>query len=352
MDSAGISSEQEKDFFVRILRQLGANQDPYLSISDILKNTCDFFGLYSGFVYEADETQVFHLCEKYPHENAQFKDHFLLSDYLSGEEIEELVKHSGEIVYLNSRQTPLGTKFLELFSAKTLIMVPVILEQKNLIAFVGLMDRRHPVRLSKHAIDDADAVLSVLAWHIKIRIYQKRLESALESIQKMAENDPLTGLPNRRKFIADIMESLKRMKENGSSGYLLFMDLDDFKLTNDTLGHLAGDALLFNIGEFLYGERGTLGMPYRYGGDEFVIIAENTGPAALENIRDILLRRFNANWMLEEHAVPCSISIGAAPIPQGDMPFERLIQAADTAMYEVKKSGKHGFLMLEKHLDK
>ncbi|GHU73153.1 hypothetical protein FACS189450_12370 [Spirochaetia bacterium] len=360
VDNLDNSSEQEKDFFVRIFRQLSANQDPYLSISGILRDTCDFFGFYSGFVYEADETRVFHLREQYSQGEAT-RDSFILSDYLNDEDIEELVKHSGEIVYLNSRKTRLGAKFLELFSAKTLVMVPVIFEQKKLIAFAGLMDRRHPVRLSKHAIDDADAVLSVLAGHIKIRVYQERLEYALQSmknneelIRKLADNDALTGLPNRRKFMADIEESVKRMEQNNSSGYLLFMDLDDFKLINDTLGHLAGDTLLCGIGDFLRGEQENLGITYRYGGDEFIILAENKIPDDLQNIRETLLRRFDAGWELGEHRVPvlCSISIGAALIPQGDTPVEGLIRAADAAMYEVKKSGKHGFREFKQGIDK
>ncbi|GHV41398.1 hypothetical protein AGMMS49546_17180 [Spirochaetia bacterium] len=467
-----VSHEEEKDFFVRIFRQLSAYQDPYRPILGILKDTCEFFGFYSGFVYEADHAGVFHLCEQYVCQGELSKQQFHLSNYLNEEDIEELVKRTDDIVYLNSRKTRLGSKLLELFSAKTLVMAPVIFEQKTPIAFVGLMDRRHPIRLSKQAINNADAVLSVLAGHIKTRVYQRRLEYAHQSmknivnnsgldiyvidfhsrkiifandttavraggmdkvigkfcwqifpcgdetpcsscprdkliddernpsgvctwdyqnrqsgswyrsinaitrwvdgrlalvvsimditenknneelIRKMAENDTLTSLPNRRKFMADFRESLERMGKNGSSGYLLFMDLDDFKKTNDTLGHLAGDALLCSIGEFLFGERENLGMPYRYGGDEFVILAENKSPADLPQIRDTLLRRFGAKWELGEHRFPCGISIGAVAIPQGNMTVEEFIQKADATMYEVKRSGKHGFREFNKNLDK
>jgi hypothetical protein len=151
-DNSGPGNDQEKDFFVSIFRQLGAYKDPYQSISGILKNTCDFFGFYSGFVYEADHTQVFRLCEHFQGQN--LRNDFLLGDYLSPVDIEELVKRTGEIVYLNSRKNEMGSKFLELFSgpggaARTLVMVPVIFENRFPIAFVGLMDRRHPIRLSK-----------------------------------------------------------------------------------------------------------------------------------------------------------------------------------------------------------
>jgi diguanylate cyclase (GGDEF)-like protein len=458
-------NEQEKDLFVKIFRQLSAYKDPYQSISGILKDTCDFFGFYCGFVYEADHAQVFRLCEHYLCGGVKLADHFSLREYLDGSEIESLVKQTGEIVYLNSRKNQMGTKFLELFSAQTLIMVPVIFDGKIPMAFVGMMDRRHPIRLSKREIDDADAVLSVLAGHIKTRVYQRRLEYAHESlknivnnvgldiyvsdfysyellfvnefmaapyggadnilgklcwkvfspgqegpcdycprhklidlnrkplsvyswdfqrpldgswfrilntafkwvdgrlvhvvssinitenkknedlIRRLAEKDALTSLPNRRKFIEDLDAALKGMKQAGTFGYLLFLDLDDFKKINDTLGHLEGDNLLCQISAFLMAEKESLGSPYRYGGDEFVIISENKTGEDLERITSLLLKQFGGNWELKTQAVRCEASIGAVRFPEGDKSAQELIQKADAAMYEVKKSGKHGFLL-------
>jgi diguanylate cyclase (GGDEF)-like protein len=465
-DIVGIDSqigEQEKDLFIRIFRQLGQYKDPYQSISGILEDTCNFFGFYSGFVYEADHAQVFHLCEQFFRDGLKLKERFLLADYLSPQDIEGLIKKTGEIVYLNSRKNSLGSKFLELFSAQTLIMIPVIFENATPIAFVGLMDRRRPIRLSKREIGDADAILSVLAGHIKMRVYQKRLEYAYSSmksiidkagvdiyvsdyytceilfvnesmaavhggidmllgklcwqvlypgrvdecdfcprkrlldsqgnpfnvytwnfrrpqdgawfraisaafrwvdgrlahvvssidisenkrnemlVRKMADSDSLTSLQNRRKFIVDLNESLERMKKNGYRGYLLFMDLDDFKVINDTLGHLAGDDLLYQISQFLSSNESILGIPYRYGGDEFVLLAENKTEEDLRKIQEMLLDRFARGWVLEGKSIFCKASIGAVAYPEGDKTDDDLIGAADMAMYEVKKSGKHGF---------
>jgi diguanylate cyclase (GGDEF)-like protein len=457
------TGEQEKDLFVRIFRQLGDYKDPYQSISGILMDTCEFFGFYCGFVYEADHTQVFRLCERYLCPDASLEEQFVLSDYLKPREIEELVKKTGEIVYLNSKKSKLGAKFLELFSAQTLVMIPVIFEGKTPAAFVGMMDRRHPIRLTKREIDDADAVLSVLAGHIKMRVYQKQLENvhstmknmvnkagvdiyvsdfstheilfANESmavpyggidkligrrcwevlfpnqtgqctfcsrdklidqdgnptkmfswdfqrpfdgswvrmvnaafrwvdgrlahvvssvditenkynemlIRRLAESDSLTSLPNRGKLLEDLELSLKRMKKDAAHGYLLFIDLDDFKKINDTFGHLDGDALLRQVGHFLHNEKAVLGMPYRYGGDEFVIISEYKTLDQLAHIHDILLEKFSREWQLNGHSVYCGISIGAARIPDRNKSAVELIHAADMAMYEVKRRGKHGF---------
>jgi diguanylate cyclase (GGDEF)-like protein len=454
------ADEQEKDLFVRIFRQLSAYEDTYESISGILKDTCDFFGFFSGFVYEADHARVFHLFEHYRAPEAGLREAMALADWLSREDLEELQAKPGEIVYLNSRKTVLGSKFLELFSAQALIMIPIFTDQKEPTAFIGMLDRRHPVRLTKREIVDADAVLSVLAGHIKMRVYQKRLERAYSAltnmidkagfevyvndfythellfineslavgrggmeklmgapcwqalypsrkgecdfcpkerlldetgdpvqaytwdmqrpsdgawfrmvsaairwidgrlahvvssiniteskrnellVRRLAEIDALTSLGNRGKLMEDLGAVLARAGEE--RGYLLFMDLDDFKSINDTCGHVAGDGLLSQIGRFLTDERAVLGTSYRYGGDEFVILALDKSEEDLDRIRDRLLSRFSGEWLIGGNAIFCGASIGAA-IARGGRTAEELISAADMAMYEVKKSGKHGF---------
>ncbi|MDR2079881.1 MAG: GGDEF domain-containing protein [Treponema sp.] len=453
--------EQEKDLFVRIFRQLSAYKDPYQSISSILKDTCDFFGFFGAFVYEVDHARVFHLFEHYRAPEAGLRETLVLSEHLSGHDIKELTRSPEEIVYLKSKKTKLGTKFLELFSAKSLIMIPVIIEQKEPTAFIGMLDRRHPIRLTKREIVDADAVLSVLAGHIKMRVYQKRLEYAYSSLRNMIDNagidmyvndfythellfineslaaprggveallgmpcwkalyptqkgkcdfcpkeklvddkgnpthvytwdlqrpsdgswfrmvnaaikwvdgrlahvvssinitenkynemlvrrlaecDVLTSLPNRGKLVEDLNKFLTKSKRKKDRGYLIFMDLDDFKAANDSYGHLIGDALLRQIGHFLLNESTVLGMPYRYGGDEFVIVAADRSVENLDRIQERLLERFSKEWRIDGNSVYCGISAGAVPL--GDKTAEELIHAADMAMYEVKKSGKHGF---------
>jgi diguanylate cyclase (GGDEF)-like protein len=457
------AGEQEKDLFVRIFRQLSAYQDPYQSISGILKDTCSFFGFFAAFVYEADHARVFHLFEQHRAFEAGLRETITLSDHLSREDIRELQAKPGEIVYLNSRKTALGSRFLELFSAKTLIMIPIFTDQKEPTALIGMLDRRRPLRLTKREIVDADAVLSVLAGHIKMRVYQKRLERAYSSltnmidkagleiyvndfytheilfineslavqkggaekllgrpcwkalyssrkgecdfcpkdrlidetgspsqaytwdmqrqsdgawfrmvsaainwidgrlahvvssinitenkynemlVRRLAEIDALTALPNRGKLVEDLNAFMAQIEGEYCQGYLIFMDLDDFKTVNDTYGHLAGDALLRQIGQFLTNENATLGASYRYGGDEFVIIALGKSEEDLSRIRELLLGRFSREWHIEDSAIFCGASIGAVHIPRGGKTAEELIYAADMAMYEVKKSKKHGF---------
>jgi diguanylate cyclase (GGDEF)-like protein len=162
-------------------------------------------------------------------------------------------------------------------------------------------------------------------------------------VRRLAESDALTSLPNRGKLVEDLNKFLTRSESEKNRGYLIFMDLDDFKEANDSYGHLVGDALLRQIGHFLLNENATLGMPYRYGGDEFVIVAENKSVDDLDRIRDVILNRFSSEWRIDGNAIFCGVSAGAVQIPLGKKTAEELIYAADMAMYEVKKHGKHGF---------
>jgi diguanylate cyclase (GGDEF)-like protein len=162
-------------------------------------------------------------------------------------------------------------------------------------------------------------------------------------VRRLAESDTLTSLPNRGKLVEDLHKTLARMKLENNCGYLLFIDLDDFKKANDNYGHLAGDALLRQVGHFLQSESAILGMPYRYGGDEFVIISESKSENNIKQIQELLLSRFNREWLVNECAIYCGISVGAVKIPLGDKTADELIHTADMAMYEIKRTGKHGF---------
>jgi diguanylate cyclase (GGDEF)-like protein len=162
-------------------------------------------------------------------------------------------------------------------------------------------------------------------------------------VRRLAEFDALTSLANRGKLVEDIDAVLRQDTQEDCRGYLVFMDLDDFKAANDSYGHLAGDALLRQIGHFLQSESAVLGSSYRYGGDEFVILALGRSGKDLDRIRDLLLDRFSRVWQIGDNHIYCGVSAGAVKIPREGKTAEELIHIADMTMYEVKKSGKHGF---------
>lgn len=158
-----------------------------------------------------------------------------------------------------------------------------------------------------------------------------------EIIRQIAEYDYLTGLPNRyslsRKIDALVLEP-------DAQCYLLFFDLDGFKLINDTLGHKAGDEVLRKVGEAIQENPLTKDRSYRYGGDEFVVILEDTSAQTLQKVLSFLHDLFHHDWKLEGETVTLGISVGISHCPTDDTQTGSLIRKADQAMYMAKRNGK------------
>jgi len=161
-----------------------------------------------------------------------------------------------------------------------------------------------------------------------------------EIIRYMAEIDPLTQLPNRRKLLQDCSERLKHLEKNHKEGYVLFFDLDNFKAVNDSLGHRAGDELLSNVGKVLESSSYTRNRGYRHGGDEFVLLYEDVTAAYIKEAVTHLLETFCRPWLLADGEVSCPVSIGVAHFPNDGDNTEELLHHADLAMYAAKRDGK------------
>jgi diguanylate cyclase (GGDEF)-like protein len=166
--------------------------------------------------------------------------------------------------------------------------------------------------------------------------------SAEERLKHQALVDELTGLPNRRLLWDRLSQSIAAARlENGTVG-LLFIDLDGFKLVNDSFGHAAGDLLLVEVGKRLKSQVRKSDTLARIGGDEFTVILnhietrENAGKAA-EN----LLKSLVAPFQIEGHEITISASVGISIFPDQDSDNDDLLQQADSAMYAAKRSGKN-----------
>ena len=155
-----------------------------------------------------------------------------------------------------------------------------------------------------------------------------------------AFHDPLTGLPNRTLFMDRLERTLIRVDRRGNSVAILFLDLDDFKLINDSLGHDTGDQLLLEVGRRLDSGVRVSDTVARLGGDEFVVLLDDVGDegeAAL--VADRIRKELEAPFELGERKVHVTASIGVAirisQEPRG------LLRDADLAMYSAKKKGKN-----------
>jgi diguanylate cyclase (GGDEF)-like protein/PAS domain S-box-containing protein len=155
-----------------------------------------------------------------------------------------------------------------------------------------------------------------------------------------AFHDELTGLANRVLFRDRVEHALARV-DRGSSLAVLFLDLDDFKTVNDTLGHQAGDELIRVVAGRLSGAARVADTAARLGGDEFAMLIEDDANDASDLIAERLLESIAAPIWIEDRAITMSTSIGIARALPGDaLQVDTLLRNADVAMYEAKAGGK------------
>jgi len=162
-----------------------------------------------------------------------------------------------------------------------------------------------------------------------------------------AFHDPLTGLPNRTLFLDRLDHALTRAGRDGDQVAVLFLDLDRFKLVNDSLGHEQGDRLLVEVGERLRGAVGPAETVARFGGDEFTILLEATSEAAAVAAAAAVRRAFAGPIRLNGQTLYVAPSIGVALAPPGDRHPSDLLRNADTAMFRAKTLGEPGYAVFQ-----
>ncbi|MEJ2291726.1 MAG: EAL domain-containing protein [Deinococcales bacterium] len=168
--------------------------------------------------------------------------------------------------------------------------------------------------------------------------------------QRFARQDLLTGLPNRRALEADL-EALIEANDDARAA-VLFLDLDGFKVINDTLGHEAGDTLLKLVAERLAGAMREGDLVARMSGDEFVVVAG--GLRSRSEAGDIARRIFTAlsqSFTYNGSQLGLTLSIGVAFLPDDGRDARTLLRHADSAMYRVKRSGKNGLKYYSPEID-
>lgn len=170
---------------------------------------------------------------------------------------------------------------------------------------------------------------------------EKRL--ADEKIAYLASHDLLTGLPNRATFGTLLRQAIGRDERNEGGFALLFIDLDRFKIINDSLGHEAGDRLLVETARRLKSSLGNGDVVARLGGDEFVAIVRDYAPRSIEDIVSMLLASIAARLRIDEHDCYTTASIGISLFPDHGADEQTLLRNSDAAMYRVKMSGKNGY---------
>jgi diguanylate cyclase (GGDEF)-like protein/PAS domain S-box-containing protein len=193
------------------------------------------------------------------------------------------------------------------------------------------------VQMTISPLKDKDAITGYVATgkDITSQIHTQ------ERLLKLAFHHPLTGLPNRALFRDHLHEAAARARRGGHSVAVLFIDLDRFKKVNDSLGHQAGDSLLKQVSERLRETVRETDMVAHLGGDEFTILVDEIHqPAQVQAVSAKLLQLFEKPFHVADRELYVGASIGIALFPNDSDSVEKLMEQADTAMYQAKRAGR------------
>jgi diguanylate cyclase (GGDEF)-like protein/PAS domain S-box-containing protein len=196
-----------------------------------------------------------------------------------------------------------------------------------------------PCQLDLALVDAGREAPPFLVAHLHDISEHRRLE---REMRRLAETDPLTGLPNRRRFEREVEQRVRDPELSGGRGTLLLLDLDDFKDVNDQFGHGAGDDLLIAVGEALRASVRDEDLIGRIGGDEFAVLLAPGRAARADAVAARLLAELQASGQ-KARSLPVTASVGACSIPSSPISASELWRRVDRAMYGAKArgGGKH-----------
>ncbi|MGH8549007.1 MAG: EAL domain-containing protein [Methylococcales bacterium] len=188
----------------------------------------------------------------------------------------------------------------------------------------------------KSVLDDKGCLLNYVAVYSDI----SKIKQSQAELEYLAHHDPLTDLPNRILFNARLEHAIDRAQRKGSGLAVVFLDLDQFKNINDSLGHCAGDQLLTRTAELLKRQLRKTDTVARIGGDEFTFLVEDIFDSddVILTVEKIL-RAFDSEFLIGEHRIRITSSLGISVYPEDGDDAESLLRNADSAMYRAKREG-------------
>jgi diguanylate cyclase (GGDEF)-like protein len=217
------------------------------------------------------------------------------------------------------------------------ILSTPLFKQDEVMGILHVMNKHDGALFS----EEDKASLSTLALHTAVAIDNAWF---LETMEKQAVTDSLTGLYNHREFQNRLLEEVERGNRYGSLFSLLMLDIDHFKVLNDTHGHMSGDLILKEIVRRIRGSiRNNVDIPARYGGEEFTIILPQTPKEEAKIAAERIRKSIQAEDFptITGHPVRVTASLGIASFPEDMKTREELLLAADQALYFAKNEGRN-----------
>ncbi|MEO8225478.1 MAG: EAL domain-containing protein [Gammaproteobacteria bacterium] len=197
----------------------------------------------------------------------------------------------------------------------------------------------------------------LVKWEGQGRTILRSIRYAIERkktdlrLNYLAQYDPLTGIPNRQFFNDQLNRATARARREGRKVTLLFLDLDEFKVVNDTLGHDAGDRLLKEVADRIRRSVRTGDVVARLGGDEFAVLLEGlSSPRDVEALATALLEVIAQPCHIADRQLRITTSIGITMYPNDHSDTQMLLKNADIAMYQAKEKGRNNFTFFHERM--
>jgi diguanylate cyclase (GGDEF)-like protein len=255
---------------------------------------------------------------------------------LSGDEIDQLCNNPSQLQYKAGLHCPsyLTTSIGD--GAQTILLLPTFIKKRlSTVLIFGFS-------VMADVNTEEGNALRKFADHMAVALSNAGWE---ERLYHQAHYDALTNLPNRALLKDRLEQAIARAQRNHSYVGVLFLDLDRFKLVNDSLGHAVGDIVLKKVADILTGGVRSVDTVVRFGGDEFIIIIpdiDSDGNAVFElgAIADKIFEAAQNEFEIDRQTVHPKMSIGIALYPKDGMTPEELIKNADAAMYHAKSEGR------------
>lgn len=234
----------------------------------------------------------------------------------------------------------------------TVISILIILSTFIIILFINVKRRKESERKLQENFEELSAVYEELtateeelrAQYDELQESEEFLRLSEERYKHLAYYDNLTSLPNKISFVGELDKAIDYSNKTGEKGAVLFIDLDNFKRVNDTLGHHYGDRLLKVVADRLKTIIDKNNTLYRLGGDEFLVLMKNVeNKKPIVNTCKKITNNFKNHFELDGKQIFTTVSIGISLYPNDGLDSNSILKNADTAMYRAKDLGRNRY---------
>lgn len=252
-------------------------------------------------------------------------------------EVKDILSGTDPLIIHSDRVLPIGSARFSLGNTTASIVFPIGFQEET-FGFLCFDECE-----KKRKWDKDTVVFFENIAHLVTSMLLRRQNK--QEIASLALTDQLTGLYNRQYLKKRLNLAIAQARKKNKKGYVLFIDMDDFKIINDGYGHDFGDAILKDFAVFLTDEFSSQAEIFRFGGDEFVILLSPENADSLQYFIDQLQTRSQLPWIAKGKDFYCTLSIGVVSFPEKGMNAKEVLQHADIAMYQAKTAGKNNYVL-------